>query len=671
MGILTYAGTPLVAPDVSFRKHEARWVDLFAPELWKWPAFQMEGTQHLPIPDHPKVVRPRFNVLYWPVGASRWPVMYTLADDAGAAAIVAAVGTASPLPKELVVSDDTNPLTTPMFLVNVRPLLSADGASDPGLAGNSKGRRLFVLTLVGQPYFWWGGNFFGQYTGAIQGDTWTTFLTRLVETVSTSNTGSPPFFLTPTIPSIPSAYAGGPNIYRWGGARVRNVPGPLLIDAAAATLGMRFVYDPDGTCRFVTVSQALTDDQARWDAYGNSTLVNSRVAWGGRSSVASQASNVPSSVTVGFEPQLLESLDNNVNVTLASLAISQYSGINGTAETTGWVFGDLTTDFRSGHTSWFTLQSNYATQAAKDYYIGLLSLTNCVFRGVLPIVASPRAVTGTEDRVEWEYFPGAHAAVTEDADESRSATLAEGRVVTRVVRRDLGENNLWGRIPDAPTRWCGVYGTVGAGSNVGGGDGIPIVGNVSPLPVGISPNPTEFVGGSVTALPEFPVMVHADGKFRATINIPSSINLNTTAVNGNIYAALIETDDSGTVIYIEWPRVVAFFQSVPLGSAHSFTGSVSNGSAIYGTGTTGGTVNIEGSLHQNHGSGFGTRVYWAVGWYLSFSADSGSRITAEYYRLNTEVVDFSTCVPLNPASLGVAPVAGFGGAIFGDIPFGG
>jgi len=302
---------------------------------------------------------------------------------------------------------------------NVGTLGSSGGVWSSSLTQQTPdySRRLYQVTLVDPRYYWWTKTLDYDFD---PGDSWTTLLTNLVEAASG---------LTPTVPMIPAVY-GSPNPARW---TVRGRPLPVLIDAAAASVGLRFVYLRDGTCKFVTAGEATQASASQTNQWAKDTVL------GGYGSVQSVSGNVPASVDVVFWGDV----PTVVNKTLASLnavvppVLPGYRTATGVAGTKAFVGVDQ----RAGTAT--PVPADLATQVATDFYGWALSLADGTFRGIAEVES-----TGLEDRIEWEYVPGLLARVDDgQAKNPVDPLLPIERVVTRVVPTDWHDRNLYGDRP--------------------------------------------------------------------------------------------------------------------------------------------------------------------------------------------------------------------------------
>lgn len=295
-------------------------------------------------------------------------------------------------------------------------------------------RRLYQVTLVDARYFWWTRPLEYDYD---DGDSWSDLLRSLLLAASG---------LTISPVGVPAAY-GTPNFLRWNNNSSR--PLPLLLDAAAASVGMRIRYNRDGTVQFVIPNVATQNAIAQHnvDAY--------RIVLGGYEAPESVAGNIPEGVNVVFWG------DTPVTVTktLASLALPAYGSMTGVVNTRAFVGMDQAASVTS------PTHADAATQAATDYYGWALSLEDATYRGVCEF-----ETTGMEDRIEWEYYPGLRPLVDDELAKSPIDSLvATERVLTRVVPSDWHDRNVYGDRPSAVSSPTYIVKLTGSGTGVDGG----------------------------------------------------------------------------------------------------------------------------------------------------------------------------------------------------------
>lgn len=435
---MTYAGFPLTLMTEFLFPRFQRWWEENAPDLWSYPGYALEGMHHLPVPDRPKTpTKARLNTLYWPTGASRWGIFHGLVDNATLTAIQALTGGVTgtpPTPQVLFLQGATGetPVNASMYLLNVRPIF-VNGF-----------QNLLWITLVDKRYYYWLKR--PTYT-FVDGDSWEDLILAL-----SSAAGSP----TPTISTIPAAY-GTPTFERWN---LIGKPLPILMDAAARQVGLRYIISLDGTTAdFVNYTTAQANAVLQYELC-QVTAPSPRIVLGGRNgpitpplapgSVQSLIGNVPANVTVQFWGDTKADYVA-VNVSLASLALSEYSGLSGVSGAYGVWMADQKEDVVS------PTQSAYATQAATDYYLWLLSLNDFTVTSIFPFESG-----GLEDRIEWEYCsiresvsPGAMGAARigvgiREARETDVGLTAPIRVLTRIVPFDWHDNAIYGGgLPDS------------------------------------------------------------------------------------------------------------------------------------------------------------------------------------------------------------------------------
>lgn len=404
---MTYAGQALTLPTQEYIPLLQRWWDEQAPDLWQHPGYNLEELHYLPVPDRPKQRRARLNVLYWPSGASRWGIFHGLVDGTSLTAIQSATGgtISTPVAANLVLSDpDSVPITASMYMVAARPVFTLGS------------RQQYWITLVDKRYYAW----LKQLTYTFSpGDSWAT----LIGNLSTA-AGLP----SPTVSTVAADY-GAPDEDRWLDALGDPVqrPLPLLLDAACQQVGLRYALALDGaTSKALNYTDAAVIDLAN---YNNNTA---SVYAGGRNTALNIIGNVPANVSVSFWSATTTA--TIVNKTLASLALSQYTGLTGVSGAYGF-FGMDQEDTVVSPT-----QANAATQAATDYYLWLLSLNDVVFRSIRTVASS-----GLEDYIEWEYVPVTFGSIQEKnplPDTLRRPQPAQ--IKTRIVPLNWSDKNIYG-----------------------------------------------------------------------------------------------------------------------------------------------------------------------------------------------------------------------------------
>lgn len=422
MSECTFNGFDVVRPNPEVYARLDRFWDENAPDLWVFPGYLTARTDHLPIPYPPAHRRAPFNTLVWPRGASRWAEFHCLMEGAAVAALQTSLsGSGCPtMPGTLLLSDDNTgfSVSPTMYVIGARPVyLSPDGKPAANRAG-----QLYWVTLVDNRFFWWTQKPFFSFTA---GDSWTTLLTNLLAAATPTSA---------TIPGIPGAY-GNPSPIRWGQA---GVPLPLLIDAAAATVGLRFVIQTNGTAAFVTAAGAASADLTQFNTIGGYRAPS----YGGRITVSEIIGGIPAGIMVGFWGDAIRF----IQVLLSDLALPAYGGCTGVSNSFAWIQSDQNAAMSS------PTPSSAATQYATDYYGWRLSLTDATWAGVFNL-----QLTGLEDRIEWEW--AGRREVMRD-DDSPKNPLVDGelpgvRILSRIVRGDFGDTNLYGdRAPPGYTYQC-------------------------------------------------------------------------------------------------------------------------------------------------------------------------------------------------------------------------
>lgn len=416
---LQYAGFDFLEPTPQVSDVLDRHRDRTAPPLFSYPGWGSQGLAHLPIPPKPKSRPLRYNVLEWPVGASRWSTFRGLVGSTSLAGILTATaGTTEPVPAAFTITDDDDAetvlFTTDLHCIDVRPLYTG-----------TTGRELWDITLVCPRYFWWKA--LADYTPTDVSTTWEDLIDALVFQASG---------LVPSISTVPAAY-GSPWESRWW---VPGCPLPLLIDAACSQVGLRCIYRPAGTVRALDYAAVKTLDDTRWTEHSGSVVQGGRLTDG-----ADVAGNTPENYAVAFpgDKQVI------TTGTLASLSLAEYTGVVGVPDTYAWIRADLNADTAGA------ARTAYASQAAEDYYLWALSPTDATFRGIATFSSNAQIVSGLEDRVEIEYLPErfttvgrpAFGCAPEHSPIPPAYHLASDRVLTRVVPTDRSDRNIWGDRP--------------------------------------------------------------------------------------------------------------------------------------------------------------------------------------------------------------------------------
>lgn len=359
-------------------------------DAWDFQGYLVPGVQHLPNTLWPPREPPRFGVLHWPVGADRWATLFLPVTAAQRTALQTLLGTA-PTAQTLRLTDGAGgSVATAMYLIGFYPITPRGGTTaDPG--------DYFCAVFVDERYFWWQA---GAAAAPAAPSTWTGLLTSLFSSVGVTAT---------TIAPVPAAYLT-PNQSRWD---VGVQPIPLLIEAAARTIGMRVVRALDGSVTVQSYAQAAAADDARWLALRAQCLA------GGRLLGADVARGLPASCAVSF-------FDGSSDTgTLAALALAPAGGVAGVAGRSGLVVADPATPTSAQKTT-------YGAQARGDYYRWAFALTDASFRG-FPAAVAP---CGLDEAVEWVH--------------------ADSRLISRVLRPQWADRNLYGAAGSevSPTGGC-------------------------------------------------------------------------------------------------------------------------------------------------------------------------------------------------------------------------
>lgn len=268
------------------------------------------------------------------------------------------------------------------------------------------GADMYLITLVDERYWWWQEG--AESSPSTAPSSWSNLLTTLFTSVGAA----------PTLPAVAAGYST-PSPIRW---TVGFKPLPILLDSAAMSCGLRIFRRLDGSTKVQTYALAATDDTLNWTTYQNYVMS------GGRVSISDIARALPEAVAVvfwGYDPVA-------TSVTLASLALTEYTGMTAVPGRSAQIVADIPA-VSAGAT-----RTAYATQAATDYYLWALSRSDVMLRGL-----HEWPMTGLDHVVEWIHEPS--------------------QILTRVNRRILADNNLYGDAPPLirfPARITGAYNAV-------------------------------------------------------------------------------------------------------------------------------------------------------------------------------------------------------------------
>lgn len=344
------------------------------------------GLDHLPMPAQRDHGPPRIGYLTWPVGSSYWGQCHLLATSSQLEAI--GIGTTSGV---LTLWDGTHaPLNFPMSLLPARPI---------GQRG--QGGDYYLLTFVDERYWWWmAGTARSPHGDENSGIEWSGLLSKLLNGVGASA----------YLPTVPEGY-GQANGERWN---VGYKPVCPMIDAAAATIGMRLVRYPDGSLEFQDYTTAQNYDAQLLEQFGSEILS------GGVISQADAVRNTPGRVAVEFAGE-----DGTDLVTVRPAnAEAEWVGEGGNPRAAAYIHGDLKKPAECAPpevlAQYYEDRAAYATQAATDYYGWCQPSTDATIRG---LVARPP--TGFDLCVEWCHPP-------------------DRKLLTRVVRRPWADANIYG-----------------------------------------------------------------------------------------------------------------------------------------------------------------------------------------------------------------------------------
>ena len=252
---------------------------------------------HLPIPQMLDYGPIEPNVLKWPACASRFATLFLLIDDTDLALLRSNFGLTGPVATTLFIDgeDEDDDLTASMYMLPPRPLAPLALTGENGL---------WLLPLVDKRYFWW-------FKSA--DITTLTSWANLIAAVATA------LGVSITVSSVDADYGTPTTRFQ-----TYRQPLPLLIDAIAYTIGMRFAAKLDGTYLIQSYSAAKTVQ----DAEVALVSANANMS-GGAFRIGEAKRSVPDTVAVVFPRTLdgaVQLASYTKTVTLASLALTEYVG---------------------------------------------------------------------------------------------------------------------------------------------------------------------------------------------------------------------------------------------------------------------------------------------------------------------------------------------------------
>ncbi|OWK45746.1 hypothetical protein [Fimbriiglobus ruber] len=393
--MITYAGVDLPLLTDAVRDHLETWWHARSIVESTPDGYYVPGPAYLPRPAPPRSEPPRPGVLRWPTGASRWATYHHVVD----ATTLDAIQSAGDGAQALEIDDGQDSISADMYLLPPRPIAQNDQDGD-----------LYLLSLVDERWYWWREGSQPNITKAPE--SWADLFDTLTGGLGVSA----------EVDEIPEGYSTPTD--RWV---VSYQPLPVLLDAAARSVGCRVVRRLDGTVLVRRWDGASADSDSQWAA--NETEVET----GGIIAAADIAATVPGSCAViffGDEPA-------QTTLALSDLSLPEYEDAEGLP---GYV-GQFNADVQAADTDH---QDACATEAASDYYRWLLPAVDATFRGVVAWVP-----TGAEDVTEWEQC----------AD----------KILTRVVRPPWGDANVYAAPRPLDGRWGVVTGAGVPGSSASDG----------------------------------------------------------------------------------------------------------------------------------------------------------------------------------------------------------
>lgn len=390
--MISFAGvalTPITDPDV--KAYVARWTDAHAADVWE-RQYDTLANLHFPPPVQPQRRPQRPGILVWPNGGHRLCEFCEFVTREQADAILAAIADSGVSTATLVISDGTNSVTAvKMLLMGFRPVLQKGS------------QELYLMTLVDWRQSWWRAG------ASPTVNSWENAIKSVDPSASTWS-----------VAAVPAAYKL-PDIDHWLSVVFGGCPAALMAESLARQAGTRITLRPaDGVFAVNDYTTAAALDASQWASYSD------RVLLGGRWNVHDLNGFVVKSVRLNSYRQTQATGTagpggGSANVSLSTLALADFGGYVGQSLGTGLIVHDCRDDISSG--DW----TAYYTQAATDWYLWHLALTDATFSGIVPWVP-----TGFEDRIEWVHDWDADA------------------IYTRVVPAPRHDHSFYGTLPFSP-----------------------------------------------------------------------------------------------------------------------------------------------------------------------------------------------------------------------------
>lgn len=328
---------------------------------------------HLPIEEPIPQREIRIGKLYWPTCASQFASLHLPVGGNVLNQIrTAYLGATGPGPIPVTITDGQGTLSVTMYMLQPRPLTYIAGYE-----------RFWLLTLVDDRYFWWWKSSVVEVESST---TWTQYF-EMIETA---------LGISMDIGTIHSEYLRPSTRFT-----SQYEPLPLLLDAAARSIGMRFVTRTDGTYALMNPPENLSGSGA--SALDSQIQAATNLIAGGDYQQSDLTQLVPYEVRVLFGKRDCTQWyrdPHSVSKTLGGLGLIQFSGVSGYTNHIKTLVGDLTANF---YTNTFTPVNNsdleaYASRLAKDWYLWNLPKYDLHYAGIKNFT-----LDGTIELAEWTY----------------------------------------------------------------------------------------------------------------------------------------------------------------------------------------------------------------------------------------------------------------------------
>lgn len=393
----------------------------------------------IPLYNWPDPPAPKLNSLYWPTGASRWARGWFICNGTAKDAIVQQAHSPGGTAALTLIIGETNDgrlgnhISAAVYVLPPRPL----SGIPPGTTtvGEEAKAVLWIIPVVDVRYFWQfvSSGDLELTNSSTWPDVFTALGTALGVTIATDTADAD--YLQPD----------------WVELTRRYVPVPILLDAAAASVGQRITRSTDGTVQSQSVSHAETNLAAN---YADTSL---SLAAG--SDYSDSLGDIPEKIRVNFRrwSQYNVYCDGEVYTT-TSLASATADPPTSTVTGAEKIFHSTlyaeypynTAANSAGDPTNKTTLDALAAQISADYYGWLSKTFDIAYNGVADLYQ-----TGFNDAIIWEQartrvwsLPsgvGVDRQLSQDAEYEVFDQIMLGKPDADIAKDATGDVSVWDR----------------------------------------------------------------------------------------------------------------------------------------------------------------------------------------------------------------------------------